>query len=261
MYLLYIDDSGTCELKNNADYSLTGGNTRYFVLGAILITAHNLNEAQTLIDTFHCKCLKNELSEIKYSPTNKDLNCKTSCSLEKLDKNCYRSEIADLITHIKCTIFTCAQDKYYTTQNHIINSKADTYRLSFEHLLKLIDTYMYENKINEDIIVFIDHKDNGYEKDDLIFKAYKDALKNNRIYKSFGNGLFAPSINVVSSRHTVGAQLADFIAGSIWKFYESMNDKTQNLLAKEITHKLGQKIYRGIDGKQKSFTFCKTWLQ
>jgi len=33
MYLLYIDDAGTCELKKDNTFSVSGGNSRCFVLG------------------------------------------------------------------------------------------------------------------------------------------------------------------------------------------------------------------------------------
>lgn len=260
MYLLYIDDSGTSELKKNNTYSLVGGNSKYFVLGAILIKAHDLNAAQPLIDNFRRKCLKNELDEIKYSPENKTLNCVKGCKYAKLNKDCYRSEIANMIIQIPCLIFASIQNKYNTTLNKVVQSKHDIYKLSFEHLLKIVDSYMCDIQSKDDVIVFIDHKDNRTNTDDVICQAYKDALKNKNIFKSFGNKIFAPSINVVSSRHTVGVQLADFIAGSIWKFYETKNDKEKHDMAREITQQFAPLIYKNEKGIQKSLTYCKEWF-
>ena len=67
MYLLYIDDSGTCELKKNASYSVNGGNTRCFVLGGILIKAHELNRVEEEISNIKTDCLKGDFTEIKHS--------------------------------------------------------------------------------------------------------------------------------------------------------------------------------------------------
>ena len=65
MYLLYIDDSGTCELKKDSNYSIDGGNTRCFVLGGVLIKAHELNKIEPKIDEIRTGCLKNKFDEIK----------------------------------------------------------------------------------------------------------------------------------------------------------------------------------------------------
>ena len=92
--------------------------------------------------------------------------------------------------------------------------------------------------------IFIDKKDTGTHKDMLIYKAYKEALNNNKLYKSFNNTIFCPTINIVYSQFTSGAQLADFVAGSVWFFYENTNNNTAQQKAKEITKIYSSKVYR-----------------
>lgn len=259
MYLLYIDDSGTCELKKDSSYNTNGGNSRCFVLGGILIKAHELNRVEQDIEKIRNECLKNNLEEIKHSIKAEKLNCNVTCN-KNANKKCFKSNIASLINNIDCTVFATMQDKYYTTTNNIVNSKDDIYRLCFEHLLKSVDTFMYNNKIQEDTIVFIDKKDTGNHKDTLIYKAYKDALLNTKIYKSFCNKIFSPTINVVYSQYTTGAQLADFVAGSVWSFFENVENKEKQEELKKITKAYSSKVYT-YNNKKIGLTFSDKFLQ
>lgn len=259
MYLLYIDDSGTCELKKEASYNVDGGNTRCFVLGGILIKAHELNRVEKNIESIKNNCLKNNLEEIKFSINGSKLNCSITCD-KHIDKQCYKKNIANLINNIDCTVFATMQDKYYTTNNNIVKNKDDIYRLCFEHILKSVDTFMYNNKIQEDTIVFIDKKDSGTHKDTLIYKAYKEAISNSSIYKSFCNNIFAPTINIVYSQYTTGAQLADFIAGSVWSFFENKENIEQKECAREITKIYSSRVYT-YGNKKIGLSFCDSFLQ
>ncbi len=258
MYLLYIDDSGSCELKKDESCSMDGGNSRYFVLGGILIKAHELNRIEQDVQNLKTKCFRNSFEEIKHSLKGNLLNCVVECS-EKINKTCYKTNIANLINNIDCTVFATVQDKYKTTEEKIVKNKDDIYRLCFENILKSVDTFMYNNKIQEDTIVFIDKKDSGSHKDDLIYDAYKKALANTKIYKSFSNNVFAPSINIVYSKYTIGAQLADFIAGSVWSFYESSDDLTKQESLKSITKIYGPKVYT-FNNKKIGLSFSQRFL-
>lgn len=259
MYLLYIDDSGTCDLKEDADYSINGGNSRFFVLSGILIKAQELNNIEPKIESIKNSCLKKTFAEIKHSIPNGELKCHTSCETQ-YNKICYKKKIANLIKNTDCVVFVTLQDKYYTTSNQIVTNQNDVYRLCFEYLLKSVDTYMYNQKVNDYTISFIDKKDSSSEKDRIIYEAYKAALANTKLYKSFSNRLFSPTINVVYSQYTSGAQLADFIAGSVWAFYESGENKQLKESYKEITKIYGERVYSQND-KKLGFTYCKNFLK
>lgn len=252
MFLLYIDDSGTCELKKDQNCEFSGGNSRYFVLGSILLQATELNKIENETDDLKDYCLTENTREIKYSLNKKLLTCQYSCEKDFNDLTCYRTQVAQLLSKINCTMFASIQDKYYTTSNNIVQNKMDIYQLSFETLLKSVDTYMYNNKINEPVICFIDKKDTGDSKDMLIYSAYKKSLRNKDLFKAFNNTIFSPTINVVYSQYTTGAQLADFIAGSIWSFYENTDlqkknrIKENNKLFKDKFYKIGLNNYVGL---------------
>ena len=128
----------------------------------------------------------------------------------------------------------------------------DIYKLSFETLLKSVDTYMYNNKVDEPVIAFIDKKDTGDSKDKLIYSAYKKALQNKSVFKAFNNRIFSPTINIVYSQYTTGAQLADFVAGSVWAFYENSDSakketiRKNNQIFKDKFYKIGTNKYIGL---------------
>lgn len=261
MYLLYIDDSGTCDLKYDEICTKNGGtNSRYFVLGGILLKAHELNRIENDIDYIREFCLGNSCHELKHSIKSNTLKCITNCHKDKANIPCYKKNIANLIAKTDCSIFISYQDKYINTINNIVKSKTDIYKLAFEYILKEIDFFMYHNHIKEDIIVFIDKKDSGPDKDKMIYNSYKQALKNKKIFKSFDNTIFSPTINIVYSQFTSGAQLADFIAGSIWNFLENKDNPDKKLQAKEITQIYGSKIFK-VNNKLIGYTNCTKFLQ
>ena len=260
MYLLYIDDSGTCNLKRDENYGPDGGESRFFVLGAVLIKADELNKIEKELNDIRLGCLGNDLAEIK-SSISKKLNCPITCGTNP-DKNCFRTVVANLISNTNCTLFAVSQDQYKTTSNGVVTSKNDIYRLAFENLLKLVDNYMFNNKINESTITFIDKKNSGNSTDTLIYNAYKSALKNKKIFKSFNNELFSPTINIVYSQYTSGAQLADFVAGSIWKALENFENKERLIEAKRITNIIKHKFYSCHNTPiGYGYSTCSDWLK
>lgn len=261
MYLLYIDDSGSCDLKKDEVFMKNGGtNSRYFVLGSVLIKAHELNRIEPSIEFIRSFCLGNNLNELKHSIKAQKMQCIINCNKDKADSSCYKNSIANLINSTDCTVFVSYQDKYQNYKKGLVSSKNDIYRLSFEHLLKSVDDFMYYNHVNEDVIVFIDKKDGGSDKDTLIYKSYKEALLNKNIFKAFNNTIFSPTINIVYSQFTSGCQLADFIAGSVWNFLENKQNPELQQKSKKITQLYSNKVYRR-DGKLIGYRCCDCLLK
>ena len=186
--------------------------------------------------------------------------CITNCHKEKSDIPCYKKNIANLISSSDCTVFVAYQDKYLNFKSNLVNSKYDIYRLSFEHLLKSVDDYMYYKTIQEDVIVFIDKKDGGSEKDKLIYKSYKQALSNKKLFKAFNNTIYSPNINIVYYQFTSGCQLADFIDGTVQNFYENNDNKEKQSELKEYTSLYANKVYQR-DRKMIGLKCCDSLLK
>lgn len=233
MYLLYIDDAGTIDLKKDESCALSGGNTRFFVLGAILIKAEELNKVEPIFQVLKTKCLSDEFAELKHSQS-KLLNCMNSCEKTAIDKDCHKKTVATQISITDCVTFAVTIDKFTLYQKKKISNKDDIYKLCFESLLSYVDLFMYENKISESTICFIDHKNDGTAKDDMIYKKYQEVIHNPKLFRSFKNNIFSPTINIVNSRYTLGCQLADFVAGSTWKALETFYGFSQDKNAPEF---------------------------
>ncbi|UOY92870.1 DUF3800 domain-containing protein [Ectobacillus sp. JY-23] len=227
MYLLYIDDAGTNTLKKDKEPSTDGGNTLYFVLGGVLLKPTSLESLENKFHDIKAKYFKDVFMEIKYS-----LKKQSFKPEHKENISLYRNEIYNCLAESDCILFACGQNKYVTYTNNVAKDKHSIYKLNFQHLLYLINSFLFVNKIHEPIIVFIDTKDK--HQDEVIFKAYKEALSDNTVFRNFDTTVFSPTINVVVSRYTIGAQLADIVAGAMWRSLESKDRTFSKILQKRF---------------------------
>jgi len=65
---------------------------------------------------------------------------------------------------------------------------------------------------------------------------------------------------VVYSQYTTGAQLADFVAGSVWSFFENVENKEKQEELKKITKAYSSKVYT-YNNKKIGLTFSDKFLQ
>ena len=66
-----------------------------------------------------------------------------------------------------------------------------------------------------------------------MYTLYRKAIENHRTnLKGFDGNEFSPTLNFVDSTFTFGVQLADFVAGALWRGVEQ-NDKTYSKKLKE----------------------------
>ena len=78
-----------------------------FVLGSILLKAHELNRIEPQIEYIRTFCLGDNLKELKHSVKSQSMQCITNCHKEKSDIPCYKKSIASLINSSDCTGFRC----------------------------------------------------------------------------------------------------------------------------------------------------------
>lgn len=223
MYLLYIDEAGTTSLKKDGTPSPDGGNTLYFVLGAVLINARELEKIEDQFESIKKIYFKDSLTEIKFSIKANLMNPGTSISS-------YRKEAYQQIAQSSVTLFGVGQNKYSCYSDGLIKSKDDTYQLAFQNLVALINAHMFKNKIKDPITVFIDSINEAH--DTKMFIAYKQALHNESLFPNFDKSIFSPSLNFAISKFTVGLQIADLVAGSLWRGLEA-EDKTYSTIIKK----------------------------
>lgn len=232
-------------MKKVNEKSSSGGNSLYFVLGSILVKTRSLEYLEETFNKVKNNYFKNPFSEIKYSLPSKVFKEKG------MIKN-YRHEVYSRLSESDCKLFACGQNKYTGYKTGIVKSKIDIYKLCFQHLFYLINSYMFKFKIKEPIVVFIDQKEEHH--DDIMYQAYKEALRNTKLYPNFDSTTFAPTINVVNSKYTIGAQVADLVAGAIWRALEA-EDKTYSMMIKKNFHSA-----ENGDTFNFGYSTCSSWL-
>ncbi|MBA4493429.1 DUF3800 domain-containing protein [Paenactinomyces guangxiensis] len=237
-------------MKNDQDPSLNGGNTLYFVLGAVLIKARSLEKIEKDVEKIKQKYFKSQFQEVKYSLKNgvfkKDLGSPS------LIINQYRNEAFSCISRSDLTLFEVGQNKYECKQKGLIQSKDDTYYLSFQHLVSIINSHMHRYRIKDPVTVFINSIDDPH--DEKMYKSYKKALENESLFPNFDKTIFSPSLNFAKSKFTIGLQLADLVAGSLWRALEG-KDKTYSTIIKK-------KFPSSHDGNPMKYGYvnCSEWL-
>lgn len=243
MYLLYIDESGTKDLHKGEKNK--EGNSNYFVLGAVLIKAEELSEIEENIQNLKNNYLKDPYKELKSSIKTKDLKTNK-------DREFFLNDIYNQIAKSNCYCFGSQICKLKLQEDGILKNKDETYKLCFQYLLASVNSFMKHNGINESVTVFIDRIDSKHNK--KVYVAYKEALQSKAIdFIGFDDKHFSPSINFVDSEFTIGVQLADMVAGALWRGVERQIKKYSQILQVRFPMDSNQKFI-GF-----SYQVCEKW--
>lgn len=215
MYLLYIDESGTKDLHRGERNKV--GNSEFFVLGAVLIKAEELSYIEKQTQKIKNDFYKDPYKELKSTVKAKDLK-------QGKNRNEFLEVIHLQIANSNCYCFGAQVHKPTLQENGILTNKDEIYKLCFQYLLSAVNSFMRYNNIQESVTVFIDRIDSKHNK--KVYTAYKEAIQSKAIdFIGFDEMHFSPSINFVDSEFTIGVQLADLVAGALWRGVEK-NKKT-----------------------------------
>lgn len=229
MSILYIDESGTDTLKKSTDTKK--GNSRYFIMAGVLIETNDLENAFFKFDAIKDTYFKDKIFELKSSF--KSLKFKEEYSdinKEEL-KRIVKKKVYSAIRDTKCSLFAVQIDKIPLCDNDILKNKNETYRLAFLTILSAVLNYKKSYSDNENVIVMLDSREKQHNK--KMYKLYREAIeKHSEQLKGFNSRDFSPTLNFVDSSFTFGVQLADFIAGALWRGVEK-NDKEFSRMLKE----------------------------
>ncbi|HFI0621599.1 TPA: DUF3800 domain-containing protein [Streptococcus suis] len=243
MYLLYIDESGTKDLhrgENNKE-----GNSEYFVMGAVLIKAEDLSDIEEEIQDIKSTCLKDPYQELKSTVKAKSLKNNTN-------RDDFLNSIHQAIASSNCYCFGAQVHKPTLQQQGILENRDQIYKICFLHILSAVNSYLKHENINESVTVFIDRVDATNNK--KVYLAYKEALESKSIdFIGFDKKHFSPSINFVDSEFTIGVQIADLIAGALWRGVEKNKKTYSRMLLPRFPRDNNQK-YVGY-----SYQNCEEW--
>lgn len=243
MYLLYIDESGTKDLHRGV--ANKEGNSEYFVLGGVLIRAEDLSRIEEKIQNLKSDYLKNPYQELKS-------NLKRDKFKQGKSRQDFLDEVYLAVSESVCYCFGAQVHKPTLQANGVIKNKDEIYKIGFQHLLSSVNSFMKHESLQQSVTVFIDRVDHAHNK--KVYLAYKEALLSQSVdFIGFDDKKFSPSINFVESEFTIGVQLADIVAGALWRGIERKEKTYSRLILSRFPRDFNDK-YVGY-----SYQKCKKW--
>ncbi len=225
MHLCFVDESGT-PLKPD------GNGPRYFVFGGIIIPEERWHGIRQKI--IGLKAKRHYHGEIKwrfFSPKNNDTdNPMREWSQE--DKNEFRNEIFKIIIHTKSVRIICGvtdainayamghaanQDDIYFHTYKIITER-------FQYFLQDVTKYSGHDSYG---IIIADHRNS---REDNRFRQQHERLVRESSKYSSRYDNFIESIFLSPSHLSIGLQLADMVAGAVFRFFEYNDGRWINLI-------------------------------
>lgn len=219
MHIFFLDESGTApRAGSNRD--------KYFVIGGLIIPDsvwHKVRDA--LISLKVRRQLRGELKWRYFAPNNNEaLNPMKALAPDK--RNEIRSEIYKIICDIKaikCMACVCCIEAAYETP--VVLNKDDLYHLTYKPLSECFQYYLQDLSSTvgrmETGIIVSDHR--GAKDDERFREAHERLLRANGDFMSSYPNL-VESLFFQPSNLSVGIQLADMVAGAVWRRFEKGDD-------------------------------------
>lgn len=225
MQLLFIDESGTIPPKNKIK------DVNHFTLGGIVIPADLWHEVDKEL-AFLKKRFK-ITSEIKwrYFAPGKQLN--SLSHLNASQKENLREELYKLITKFKSIRLICAIVDVKSAYNHeYVHGENDLYWYAYKQITERFQYYLQDlsrnigSKING--IIICDHRQ---PKDDQQLRLLHQKLltRSNRSFSHYQN--LVEGVFLAPSHLSVGIQLADMVAGAVYRKFSKQDNRFFDLIA------------------------------
>jgi len=229
MHLLFIDESGSLAPigKHSPDDK--------FVLGGIIISESTWFKVND--DLTSLKKKYNVPGEIKWRYFYADKNKKTSLShLSQLVKDNFRTDIFSIIARYKSIkIISVIADVTECYKRSHINSDDDLYWYAYKRIIERFQYYLQDlskeagGKMNG--IAICDHRERRQDKrlQNMHYRMMHGQDVHTSNFPNILEGVF-----IVPSHFSTGIQLADMVAGSIYRWFAKNDDRFYKLIIKRI---------------------------
>lgn len=225
MHLCFIDESGTPPDRPNP-------NRPYFTLGAIIIEDKDWRKIANDVRGF---CTSNGLrGELKwrfFSPHNSSAENpmlgKSADERKELSR-----QFARLIGKSPVTIIACVTDIQAAFQYGSVSNQQQLYHFAYKPLSERFQYFLQDQKSLG--ITICDHRGRD---NDRLFRAHHDTLTNGAGGVISGYNRFVEGLFLQDSCHSIGIQLADFVAGSIHRAYSTTDGELAGILKSRIRRK------------------------
>jgi len=229
MHLLFIDESGSLAPK--------GKHTPddKFVLGGISISEDTWFKVDADLKALKKKYAVSEEIKWRYFHTEKGKTTSLS-SLDEKQKEQFRTDIYSIITRYKSIkIISVVANVGLCYQRTHIQSVDDLYWYAYKRLTERFQYYLQDltkeagGKMNG--IVICDHRERRQDKrlQDMHYKMMHGQEEYTSNFSNILEGVF-----IVPSHFSTGIQLADMVAGSIYRWYAKNDDRFYRQIAERI---------------------------
>ncbi|NDV53933.1 DUF3800 domain-containing protein [Salipiger sp. PrR003] len=223
MHLCFVDESGTPPSKPNS-------RSPYFTLGAIIIEATDWRGVANDVQGF---CTSNSiLGELKwryFSPHNRDKD-NPMLTRSPEERKALSTTLANIIASSPVTVIATVTDVAAAFDYGTVSNQQELYHFAYKPLSERFQYYLQDKKSLG--VVIADHRGRD---NDRLFRAHHDGLtggtRSSTIskYNRFIEGLF-----LQDSCHSIGIQLADFVAGAIHRAYSTEDGRLAAVLKPKV---------------------------
>lgn len=225
MYLCFIDESGTPPSRPNPDRP-------YFTLGAVIIRDEDWAGIAKLVQGFLTRHkLRGELKWRFFSPHNSSSdNPMLGRSAE--ERKALSLEFANIVAKSPLTIIACVTDVDAAFKYASVSSQQELYHFAYKPLSERFQYFLQDQKGLG--IMICDHRGRH---DDRLLRAHHDTLTGTRKSMTSGYDRFVESLFLQDSCHSIGIQIADYVAGAIHRGYSTSDGDVAKILKPRIRKK------------------------
>lgn len=231
MHILFIDESGTPP-KPTAGFE----RERFFVIGGAIVheTAwHRVRDK--LLGLKARRKIRGEFKWRYFAPGNTDLR-NPMRELDQEARDTIRSELFQIVANEQgVTCLACLADAELAYAYDSITNQADLYHATYKPVTERFQYFLQgfgkATGRREFGIIVCDHR--GAQDDKRLRQHHNKLLHSSSEFTSSYPNLIE-SLFLQPSNLSVGIQLADMVAGAVWRKYQKQDDRWFNLISKSF---------------------------
>ena len=225
MHLCFVDESGTPAKPGRAA-------PRFFVFGGVIVPEERWHGIrQKLIGLKRQKHYHGEVKWRYFAPGNAD-NDNPMREWQQDRRNDFRAAVFDIVVRtksVKVICGICDAPLAYGLGN--VNQQEDiyfrTYKVVTERFQYFLQDVTRASGRHTSGIIVSDHR-NGHEDSRMREQHERLIRETDRYTSTYEN--FVESIFLSPSHMSIGIQLADMVAGAVWRFHEHGDDTWLNVI-------------------------------
>ncbi len=225
MHLCFIDESGTPPSKPNP-------NQPYFTLGAVIIRDEDWSGIAKAVRGFAIRHkLRGELKWRYFSPHNSSSD-NPMLGKSPEERKALSLELAGIIAKSPLTIIACVTDIGAAFEYASVSSQRELYHFAYKPLTERFQYFLQDSKSVG--IIIADHRGRD---DDRLLRAHHDTLIAKSGINVSGYSKLIEGLLLQDSCHSIGIQLADFVAGAIHRAYSTKDGDLAKIIKPRIRAK------------------------